>query len=220
MKTRTVVIVVVSILLMAGFTQAGVISIDFVANGSAAVSGDVTGGLTGQTGLWNALPLDGAQSLSNLKDGDQVDTAFGFALSGVDHVQVGGSPFNPGVILPGDNPERPWCTGGEDGYTMTFTGLLADTEFDLVVFGTGDPRMVYNINGGSDIAPPATPYSTKQMSNSSGEIVILVTCGGDTYANYGEVAGAQLGGASIPEPATMALLAFGGLAILRRRNRR
>jgi len=179
------------------------ISIDVIASGgeppvsSVAVSGDVTGSpYTGQNGLWNELPLDGGTvTLSTLKDGTGA-TASGVGLvydstSVGYHMQPGNAPYNPGVVLSADNPERSWVTGGESPVTFKFTGLTASAPYSLTIYTTGDPQMTLTVNG-TPTLNPGEIFTTSTTANSNGEIVCLVSCGGETYMNYAEIAGLQL----------------------------
>ena len=176
--------------------DANLISIDVVANGSVAVSDDVAGGLTGQSGLWNALPLDGSTiTLSTLTDGagttaSGVSFVFDSASVGY-HVQQADAPYNPGVVLAADNPERSWVTGGESPVTFKFTGLTVGGNYSLAIFTTGDPLMTLTVNG-TPTLNPGEIFTTTAAADGSGEIVMQVSCGGDTYSNYGEIAGLQL----------------------------
>ncbi|MCX6879133.1 MAG: hypothetical protein NTW21_35805, partial [Verrucomicrobia bacterium] len=175
------------------------ISIDVVANGSVAVSGDVAGSpFTGQGGLWNELPLGGGTvTLSTLTNGAGAEAGgvgFVFDSAGVGyHVQVAGSPYNPGIVVgnyPMD-PERSWVTGGESPVTFKFTGLDVGGNYSLAIYTTGDPRMTLTINGTAHL-DPGMLFTTTTTANSSGEIVGQVSCGGDAYVGYAEIAGFQL----------------------------
>ena len=180
------------------------ISLDVVTNGSVAVSGNVAGGLPGQGGLWNELPLDGGQiSLSSLTNGAGTSAGgVGFVFDSASvgyHVQGGDSPYNPGVVLAADNPERSWVTGGETPVTFKFTGLTVGGNYQVAIFTTGDPLMTLTVNGASTL-DPGEIFTATTTGNSSGEIVCQVSCGGSAYDGYAEIAGVQLLKLTTPPP--------------------
>ena len=195
--------------------NADLISIDVVANGSVAVSGNVAGGLACQSGLWNALPLSGGKvTLSDLTDGAGTSASgVGFVFDSASvgyHVQSGGSPFNPGVVLSAGNPERSWVTGGETPVTFKFTGLTADANYSLAIFTSGDPLMTLTVNG-TPTLNPGEIFTSNTTADANGNIVCQVSCGGGAYADYAEIAGIQLLKLATA-PAPPALVAHAGTA--------
>jgi len=178
-----------------GVVAGGVISIDAVTNGSVPVSGDVTGGISGQTGPWNALALTGSKvTLSGLKDGTGATTGIGFVFDSTSvgyHVQVAGSPYNPGKVLGTDNPERSWMTGGESPMTFKFTGLTPGAPYNLAIYTTGDSQMTLTVNG-TPTLNPGMLFKPTATADGSGVIAVVVSCGGATYADYAEISGVQI----------------------------
>jgi|GEM_PF-2159928 len=189
------------------FGDPNLISIDAIAIGSVPVSGSVTGGLAGQTGAWNPLDLTGSQiTLTNLTNGAGSASAIGFVFDADNvgyHVQQADAPYNPGVVLAADNPERSWVTGGESPVTFKFTGLTVGGNYELAIYSTGygdapeSALKSYTING-TVYTNPVNILITTQTADTNGDIVGVVSCDGDAYTWYAELAGFQLKASAAP----------------------
>ena len=123
-------------------------------------------------------------------------------------------------------------TGASSGYSGSFASITADYSIsdssgDLILTYTGGAAAhVGDTNNDGDVdifdyLALQADYGTASGAtwamgdfNGDGDVDIFDYL--DLQAQYGWTAG---GGAPIPEPATMALIGLGGLAVLRRRRR-
>ena len=169
------------------------VSVDVVRSDSIAASGDVTGGLTGQSGLWNRL--DGGSmpaTLSNLTNGNGGATTISLTatVSGTTGFQGGGSVT--GVVLAGDSPERRWVTGDGSTLTLVFSGLNIGASYDLAIFNTGSVKGTITINGGTTHTNVPTILTASEVADPTGKITAVVSFVGDAHSDYMEVSGVQL----------------------------
>jgi hypothetical protein len=171
--------------------SADLISIDVVSATSVPVSGEVSGGLTGQSGPWNKLvATGGAKTLSELKDGSGALSAVGFQLGSGYSLQSGSNPTGTGVVLASNNPERMWITGATT-LTFKFTGLSVGATYDLAIFNTGSPKTILTINDTPHTAVP-TILTTTEVADGNGEIVGVASFDGAAHLDYTELSGFQL----------------------------
>jgi len=149
-----------------------------------------------------------------------------FDSDGMPHI-VGRGPSG-GVAFDFDVRSGQW-TGASIPYASSINGVLplADNELGTVgtAFVTTDGKLIYSYNdhnGGwaSTVLPlglPPTPSRADMMGvgleyDLNGFPVIAFMSGGQSYLAYDPES-------VVPEPATLSLLALGGLALIRRRRK-
>lgn len=206
--------------LTASLANAALYSVDLVRTDTTAVSGDIAGGLTGQTGLWNRLVGSSMPAaLGNLTDGTGGTSTVGFtaAYSGGDFKQFQGYGTS-NTVLAADNPERLDISGPTATLTFAFTNLAPGGSYTLAVFNTAPPLGIITINGGTPHTGLTDILITSEVADANGKITGVATYNGGIHTEYLGLSGFQLKSAAIPEPSVFWLLGLTGLGLIRRRR--
>lgn len=94
-----------------------------------------------------------------------------------------------------------------------FAWVISNPSFSSIIASVVTGSDYNNIQGG--ISTPATEYWSSSAPIQGSSFSVL----GDTSSYYNENWGVRLEG-TVPEPATMGLLALGGMAVLLKRHRK
>jgi PEP-CTERM motif len=232
--TRTVTMTMLALLSVAALASAETLLVDL---SDAAGSTTVSGG-----NHWNTLPstdssLGDLVWTDNTSSGIALDTSMNFSVS----QSWGTSGTSPADLdlLAVDSATADgllFRTANYGAAELTFSGLDAGTAYTFTLFGCGldNPSLA----GPSDFTATGANVVAGQLDtyqNSTDVLVlsdVMPTVGGDialymvvptglapphSSQTYSELNALQL--EVVPEPATMSLLAVGGLAALRRRRR-
>jgi len=209
-----------------------IIAVDFNITGEAIPTGNEPDGFLLPVGaFWNALdiganlgPIRTSDSISSLKliDGTTTTvTGFNMSGSGTDGYQA----FRSGD----PNAVRDDVVFLVDGVgfvaTMSWevTGLTPGGSYDLRLFGqseNGNPNndadFTISNTGGTTINTDDVAVFNSIIADGSGKIVGTLghTGGASSWSGF------EIQGTFIPEPATMSLLAMGGIGVLLKRRRR
>ena len=227
-----------TLMAMVGTASSTLISIDFEGQPSQLYSGSATtsGGLVpfpGQTGAWNALNLGATGSpvtegitstrtASALNDGNGATTTISFDFN------TGNAAFNSfdgSNITVSDNLGKDVAFISAGAIAWRFTGLLANTSYDIRIFGQTDARpteVPYNF---ADFTAGGLPVQTTTSSQNYVDFTVVSDGSGvinGTFAHSGSgvssMSGIQIQGNLVPEPSAALLLGVGGLLAMRRRR--
>ena len=228
-----------TLMAMVGAASAAVISIDFEGQPSQLYSGSATtsGGLvpfTGQIGAWNALNLGATgtpvtvgitstRTASALKDGTGATTTISFEFNTGNAAFNSFDATNNNAITDKLGKDVAFIDAGSIAWR--FNGLLANTSYDIRIFGQTDARpteVPYNF---ADFTAGGLPVKTTKSSQnyvdftvaSNGSGVINGTFAKKSGELYSSMSGIQIQG-NIPEPSAALLLGVGGLLAMRRRR--
>ncbi|MCB1226343.1 MAG: hypothetical protein KDK99_11065 [Verrucomicrobiales bacterium] len=214
------------------------INIDFK-TGSGSMSGAAVLGAAGD--VWNAPNTNPSSSAAVFSLVDSSNAAAG-SLTYYSGTAGNGSGFNAGT---GANPAAlmDGIAGSANGgsgtsyaqITFEFTGLLANTTYDIVAYGastagTDRGTLFFNTVGGSvlgsttggsvDIAGGAgTAYTTFQLTTDGSGAFNILTNYNSASSAQGPVNGFQLQAVAVPEPSWSVLASFGLVSLALRRRR-
>ncbi len=212
--------------------KATLIDVDYSPGNGPAQSGAAVLGASGD--VWNNLSNSGTNVVLNDSTGTPTSATLTWAMN-FGALDTGGSPMDAGTT----NLMEDY--GGFNGTTITIAGLSPATKYQLVLYGAGDqtggdqgttftipqtggPSLVgltsetFSGSGDRRISDgPGVAYTVlNPLSDATGKININVSYNSSHFSTA-PVNGFQL--ATVPEPASMALLAIGGTALLARRRR-
>ena len=214
--TRYLLFVLATAVLVVGTANAAPISIDFLNDGSDTQSGDLGTtfnpnglDLPGQVGAWHGVsPVSGTG----------YDTGSGtLTLSGL------WSPWDNAPSTDSDLRHDVLSFNGAGTVSWTLSGLTPDTQYDLIFFGQ------WQDDAGSLVRSNPSAYSIGDGdpvtldADYDGNFTDVVAVGGVISGKWESGGGTSSWSGmqfeQVPEPATMSLLAIGGVAMLRRRRR-
>jgi hypothetical protein len=229
---------------LASTASAAAISLNFGtgANGTPPVGSQIAGFVP--EGNWNDIPL-AQQTNAALKD-DSGATVSGFTLSTAETFSFSGSAFTAGGVNfanPGDTTMMTGHIyhGGGAPVDLTFNGSVPYALFDLYIYynsGAINNTQTLSIpslglsEDGSELPGGDTAFVLSTGLNNANYVVFkgltaaslpssfIVRAQGSVDRTgggpYGYINGLQF--VSVPEPATLSVLALGGLMLVRRRR--
>ena len=214
---------------MAVFSVCQIASAEMVTNvdlnssltGAAADIGDFVGSFDGGTNVNVAIPADFTGSGGWLTDSEGVANSVSLKITGASSFAMDyGGPIRSALFTDG------WKLDADDDVgsrTLTFGNLVAGGEYKLVFYSWANTNYAwagvshFNVNGSAQ--GPSGPYDTAEFyvnADAQGEIVATWYDPDTTDSMDAVFNGFQI--MTVPEPATLGLLAMGGLAMLRRRK--
>lgn len=209
---------------------AQLINIDYVDPWSLKTfRGEAVAGTSGD--YWNMVTDYSGGAVLNLKDRQENTTTVSISTQ----VQMAPNPFYSGSGFSGTTNENLMNSFifSNDGATrsITFGGLNADSSYVLYLYTQGDDLSSGDKLG---VSVNSVSYVTGQSDGSASSFIVnqnylqidaLTDSAGNLVINYWRVAGqANINGiqlsSPIPEPASIVLLGFGGIAVamLKRRT--
>ena len=196
--------------------QAAVVSVDLDAFGLGTGFGDFTGSFTtGTTTTWNSLPLGGATPLPTgpltTMDGSATLNDVTFTLGdGTDSYSLWAA--NSSHLVTGDA-----LYVREASLSFSFSGLIAGGAYNVKFYTGADDTFVTGLGSGTTaIAHQDVGTFSGVIADPTGSIAGSLSPDGRDAS----MSAIQIQGNFVPEPATLSLLAIGGLGALMKHRRR
>ena len=212
-----------AVAVIASTADAAFISVNVAASGAGTPDRDNTYGVFADddaTYVWNDIILSTGVETGVFKDTDGVTTGVTATVTYDGSAAQNWGPPDDGILNSG-------VFDTNNQVALTISGLTTNTTYELVVFDSHDhPSETQTVGGASSTSftnelPLAVNYTDGvryhywEVSTGAGTTLSWVGSGN----SHDTLTGFQIREA-IPEPATMSLLAIGGLGVLLKRRRR